>query len=99
MLCLCDTHDLETGNQHSLEVGNKGLLLKDTVKTSIANIELSELPLPSKSQCKNNMDGGWLDDRAKRLTIVKARLLEISFAYEMSFITLNLASSIPFNFM
>lgn len=81
----------------ALRLINKDLFLKSAMEKGIAHVELTKFPLPSKSQGKNNANGGGLDDRAERFSIIKAWLLEIAFGYKTGFVALNVAGGSALN--
>ena len=60
-----------------------------TMKESVADINLPKTPTARHSQCKNQSNGGRLDNRTKRITIVNAKLLGETTSDQSSFVLIN----------
>jgi hypothetical protein len=74
------------------------LLLKNTVKKGILDIQLSRLPSMSKSHGEQNANGSWLDNRTERVLVVKTIALFEPFGNESCLVSLYAAIRLVLDF-
>jgi hypothetical protein len=73
------------------------LLCQMTMKKRIRNGKLSDVPIIGDSQCEEQPNGSWFDDRTKGLCVINASLLLETFGHKYGLEPLHGSISFPFN--
>jgi len=75
------------------------LLCQMTMKKRIRNVKLPDVPIIGDSQCEEQSNGSWFDDRTKGLCVINTSLLVETFGHKSGLEPLHGSISFPLNFV